>query len=94
MTTVATAEPVRKVRKAKGKSSKKSPVFETIERLMRRNDLVGTVFTIHRFDGTRKLQTINKQFVLTERGSMKSPTDLLKDMNAIVHDDMASHFTI
>ncbi len=95
MTAVATAEPVKKVRrKANKKSAKKTPVFETIERLMRRNDLVGTAFTIHRFDGTRKVQTINKQFALTERGTTKSPTDLLKDMNAIVHDDRASHFTI
>jgi hypothetical protein len=84
------AKPVRK-RKVK---SVKTPVFERLETLQRRGSLVGTTFTLHYFDGTRKVQTITKKFLVTEKGTKKSTTDLLMDMNAIVHDDMASHFTI
>lgn len=68
--------------------------YNSLDRLRRNEDLVDTTFTIHRWDGTTKVQKLNKAFVFNERGKVRSTNEILMDLNAIVHDDGASHFTI
>lgn len=94
MTNTVNAAPVKKNKRNKVQVQERTPNYQAVEKLFNEGDLEGTKFSILRHDGTRKVQTINKHFLLTERNTKKSVTDIVKDLNAIVHDDGGYGFII
>lgn len=72
----------------------KLPMFETVDKLRREDNLVDNTITFHFADGSSQIQTINKAFVYTEKGKVRPTNDILEDINALVWDRNASHFSV
>jgi FAD/FMN-containing dehydrogenase len=68
--------------------------FSLLDSLRNRNELVDTTVSFHFLDGTSKVQPIRKEFVVTEKGKLRTTNAMVEDLNAIAEDYGATHFSI